>query len=69
MRERHVPSLHFPLPYARNTYIPSHTQTEGPMDKLDDLFFYATMATLFASTLAVGILAALHETALLAGGV
>jgi hypothetical protein len=39
------------------------------MDKLDDLFFYATMATLFASTLAVGILAALHETALLAGGV
>lgn len=39
------------------------------MDKLDDFLFYATMATLFAATLAVGILAALHESALLAGGV
>jgi len=39
------------------------------MDRLDDFFFYGIMATLFASTLAVGILAALHETALLAGGV
>jgi hypothetical protein len=36
---------------------------------MDDFFFYATMAALFAVTLGVGILAALHETALLAGGV
>jgi len=39
------------------------------MDKLADFFFYGIMATLFAATLAVGILAALDETALLAGGV
>ncbi len=36
---------------------------------MDDIAFYGIMATLFAVTLGVGILAALHETALRAGGV
>lgn len=47
----------------------THTHKRRDTMNIDDIFFYGIMGTLFAATLAVGILAALHETALLAGGV
>jgi len=39
------------------------------MDNLGDIFFYALIGLVGGFTVLVGIGAALHETALLAGGV
>lgn len=69
MQEDHVHPRHFPLPYAHTPYIHAHTTNWRDTMDMDDIAFYGIMAALFAVTLAVGILAALHETALLAGGV
>jgi hypothetical protein len=70
MREKHVPSPHFPLPNARYTYISAHThKRRDTMDKLDDIFFYALIGLVGGFTVLVGIGAALHEAALRAGGV
>lgn len=58
-----------PLQYPTTPYIHAHTTNRRDTMDMDDIAFYGIMATLFAATLAVGIMAALSEAALLAGGV
>lgn len=58
-----------PLPHSTTHYIHAHTLNRRDTMDMDDIAFYALVAVVGGLTILVGIGAALHETALRAGGV